>query len=115
MKKLLFAILLLVGVSAHAQTVTGNSVTFTSTVTTTTQIVLDRGTLSLYLPRLVTVIMHFPAGNAGTVQVNGAGTSIPGTATVYSATTHLNGIIFSCVDGFAIKFTNVGDKVSFTY
>jgi hypothetical protein len=106
MKKILFAILILVSAAAQAQTtfpITGSPQTITITDTNTNIIDLPKG-------RFVEIWVRFPSANIGTVQINTEGSDMT-TATVMNATTHPQGIWIKAREKFYIKVSSANDKI----
>jgi hypothetical protein len=110
MKKLLFFLLLLVGVAAQAQT------TYTLTTVNPLEIVLPDTTNThiIQLPTTgpVSVRIQFASGNSGTVRINAHGAVLTNSPEM-SATTDVNGISINSTakTGYKIRFrgTNAGD------
>jgi len=117
MKKLLFAILLLVGVSAQAQ------ITYTFNTYDPLTIVAPDNTNThvIQIPNYTTmdVLIYFPSGNSGTVKVNVASSTMTGTGiSTFSNTSHPAGIIVrvTAKTGYKINllFSNTSDQVVVT-
>lgn len=112
MKKLLFAILILVSATVSAQT------TYTFATYDPLEITAPDNT-NTHILQLATngekdVLIMFPAGNSGTVKINTQSSTITNSPSL-SATTNPNGIVVrsKAVTGYKIylRFSNASDKV----
>lgn len=114
MKNLLLSLLILVSASAFAQTTytfnTYDPLEITAPDNTNTHI--------LQLPSYTSfdIRIQFPTGNAGTVKVNAASSTMTGTGiSTFSYTTDPSGIVLRATSKTGYKiyllFSNAGDKV----